>query len=108
MPYANTRYQFEARRHYGVLNAHLASRRYMVGEAYSIVDMDVWGWARMAGFVAGDDVWAGLPHLKRLTDEISARPAAAKAIALKDSFAFKPVMDEAARGHMFKHLASAA
>ena len=108
VPYANTRYQYEAKRHYGVLNAHLASRRYMVGDSYSIVDMDVWGWARMAAFVAGDDIWASLPHLKRLTDEISARPAAVKAIALKDTFAFKPAMDDEARAHMFKHLASAA
>ena len=38
-------------------------------------------------------------------DEISARPAAAKAIALKDKFKFKADMDDEARGNMFKHLA---
>src|SRR3954454_3237465 len=30
--YAHNRYQFEAQRHYGILNDHLASRRYMVGD----------------------------------------------------------------------------
>jgi GST-like protein len=33
-----------------------------------------------------------------------ARPAAAKAIALKDNFKFKAEMDDEARGNMFKHM----
>jgi GSH-dependent disulfide-bond oxidoreductase len=104
VPYAHNRYQYEAARHYGVLDGHLATRRYMVGDAYSIVDMDVWGWARMVPFILGDDAWAKLPHLKRLVDEISARPAAARALALKDKFAFKTENDEETRRHMYKHL----
>ncbi len=32
VPYANDRYQFEAKRHYGVLDGHLAGRDWMVGE----------------------------------------------------------------------------
>ena len=31
LEYAHNRYQFEAQRHYGVLNDHLANSRYMVG-----------------------------------------------------------------------------
>jgi GSH-dependent disulfide-bond oxidoreductase len=42
--------------------------------------------------------------VKRLIDEISARPAAARAIALKDKFTFKAEMDDEARGNMFKHM----
>ena len=102
--YAHNRYQFEAQRHYGILNDHLASRRYMVGDTYTIVDMDVWGWARMMPFVLGEDAFAKYPNVKRLVDEISARPAAAKAIALKDKFKFKAEMDDEARGNMFRHL----
>ncbi|MET0676834.1 MAG: glutathione S-transferase N-terminal domain-containing protein [Bradyrhizobium sp.] len=102
--YAHNRYQFEAQRHYGILNDHLAKNSYMVGDSYSIVDMDVWGWARMMPFVIGEEAAAKYPHLKRLVDEISARPAAAKAIALKDNFKFKPEMDDEARGNMFRHL----
>jgi len=42
--------------------------------------------------------------VKRLVDEVSARPAAARAIALKDKFTFKAEMDDEARANMFKHL----
>ncbi len=106
VPYAHSRYQYEAARHYGVLDAHLAKHRYMVGDAYSIVDMDVWGWARMVPFILGDDAWAKLPNLKRLVDEISARPAAARAVALKDKFVFKTENDAETLRHMYKHLAA--
>jgi GST-like protein len=106
--YANSRYQFEAQRHLSVLNDRLAGRPYMVGDAYSIVDMDVWGWARMATFVLGDEGFAKFPNVKRLVDEISARPAAAKAVALKEKFKFKAEMDDDARRHMFRHLATKA
>jgi len=108
IPYAHNRYQFEAQRHFAVLDAHLASRRYMVGETYTIVDMAVWGWARLIPFILGDDAWAKFPHLKRLADEITARPAAARAVALKDRFAFKTDMDDEARRYMFRHLATKA
>jgi GST-like protein len=106
--YAHNRYQYEARRHYGVLDAHLAGRRYMVADMYSIVDMDVWGWARMIPFILGDGAWDGFPNLKRLHDEIGARPAAARAVALKEKFKFKTEMDDEARANMFKHLATTA
>jgi GSH-dependent disulfide-bond oxidoreductase len=104
LPYAHNRYQFEAQRHFSVLDARLASRRYLVGENYSIVDMAMWGWARMVPFILGDEAWGKLPNLKRLFDEISARPAAVSANGLKDRFAFKAEMDDDARSHMFKHL----
>jgi GST-like protein len=42
-----------------------------------------------------------IPNVKRLVDEISARPAAIRANALKDRFAFKTEMDEDARKHLF-------
>jgi GSH-dependent disulfide-bond oxidoreductase len=106
--YANTRYQYEAQRHYGILDARLAKSRYMVGNAYSIVDMDVWGWARLVPFIMGEEAWAKLPNVKRLVDEVSARPAAARAVALKDKHTFKAEMDDEARGHMFKHLKKAS
>ena len=103
VPYADTRYQYEAMRHFSVLNDHLGKHKYMVGDTYTIVDMDVWGWARMIPFILGDDAWSKLPNVKRLHDEIAARPAAAVAIGLKDKFPFKAEMDEEARRVMFKH-----
>src|SRR4051794_35501771 len=108
LPYAVNRYLHEARRHWGIVDAHLMGRRYMVGETYTIVDMAVWGWARALPFVLGEEAWAELPNLKRLFDEISARPAAERANALKDRHAFKTEMDDEARRHMFPQNASLA
>ncbi len=101
LPYAINRYTHEAQRHYGILDARLANRHYMLGDTYTLVDMAVWGWSRAVPFVLGDDAWGKMPNLKRLFDEISARPAAVRANALKDKHAFKTEMDEEARRFMF-------
>ena len=101
LPYAINRYQYEARRHYGIIEVRLSKQHYMVGDIYTIVDMALWGWARMVPFILGDDAWARFPSLKRLVDEISARPAAVRATALKDKYNFKMEMDEEARRFMF-------
>jgi len=101
IPYAINRYMFEAKRHYGILDAQLAKHRYMLGSTYTIVDMDVWGWARIASFVLGEEAVAKLPNLKRLVEEINARPAAARALALKDKHSFKTELDDDARRHLF-------
>lgn len=103
--YANQRYQFEALRHYTVVDQHLADRAFMLGDTYTIVDMALWGWARMIPFKLGEDAWEKLPNVKRLHDTIDARPAAARAKALKDRFPFKAVMDDEARKVMFRHIA---
>ena len=102
--YGHTRYQFEAMRHFGIVDQLLAKRRYMLGDAYTIVDMALWGWARLVPFATTDDVWSKLPHLRRHFDEISARPAAQRANALKDRFTFKADWDADAKRHMFKHI----
>ena len=102
--YGNERYQFEARRHYGIADARLARHRYMVADSYGIVDMALWGWARMMPLVMGEAAWAEFPNLKRLVDEISARPAAQRAVALKDRHAFKTDWDAEARRNMFRHM----
>ncbi len=103
-PYAHDRYQYEVKRHYTILDQRLASRQYLVGDAYSIVDMDAWGWTRMATFILGDGAWEAFPNLKRHHDEITARPAAARAASLRDKFTWKAAMDDEARAVMFKHL----
>ncbi len=101
LAYAVNRYLHEAQRHWGIIDAQLAKHRYMLGDTYTIVDMAVWGWARAVPFILGDDAWTKLPNLKRLFDEISARPAAQRAEALKTKHAFKTEMDEEARRNMF-------
>jgi GST-like protein len=102
--YAVNRYTFEADRHWGILEARLGRQRYMVGESYSIVDMAVWGWSRLIPFVLGQEAPQRFPHLQRHLAEINARPAAVRALALKERHAFKAEMDDAARLAMFPHL----
>jgi GSH-dependent disulfide-bond oxidoreductase len=102
--YAVERYQFEARRHYDILDAQLASGPYLLGSTYTIADMSAWGWTRAVPFILGDDAWGSLPNLKRWFDLISARPAAVRASALKDKFTFKTELDGDARRHMFRHV----
>ena len=111
--YAVSRYAFEAKRHWGILDARLAQQPWMLGHDYTIVDMAVWGWARMVPFVLGASpkdmaVWEQFPHLKRFLDTVSARPAATRAEAIKDRHAFKAELDDEARRHMFRHLAEKA
>src|SRR5579872_655645 len=100
--YAINRYAFETQRHFRILDDHLAKRKYMLGDAYTIVDMDVWGWARLMPL--GEPAWSKFPNLKRLVDEISARPAAQRAVTLKDKHKFKAEMDDEARRAMFRHM----
>lgn len=99
--YAVNRYDFEAWRHWKIIDQQLAQHRYMLGETYTLVDMAVWGWARAVPFVLGAAAWEQLPNVKRLLDEINTRPAAQRAEALKAKHAFKAEMDDEARAVMF-------
>jgi GST-like protein len=99
--YAVNRYTFEAERHWKLVDDQLAGKPWMLGDSYTLVDMAVWGWSRMIPRFLGADAYAGLPNVKRHLDAINARPAAQRAEALKERFAFKQEMDEAARKAMF-------
>ena len=99
--YAMNRYDFEAQRHWGIVDARLGRQKYMVGDTYTVVDMALWGWARLTAVVLGEEAAAKLVNVKRLVDGISARPAAQRALALKDRHAFKTEMDDDARRAMF-------
>lgn len=99
--YAINRYDFEAGRHYRILDARLAKSRYILGEEYTIVDMAAWGWARLIPRVLDEGAFLSLPNLKRLVDEITARPAAARVGTLMERHKFKTEMDEESYRHMF-------
>jgi GST-like protein len=99
--YAVNRYDFEAWRHWKLVEQRLSGRRWMLDETYTILDMGLWGWARSLPYALGDDVWQQLPNVKRLVDTIDARPAAQRALAMKDLYAFKTEMDAVAQRAMF-------
>lgn len=104
IPYARKRYAWEARRHWGIVDARLAEGRYMLGAHYTIVDMAVWGWALRIPFMLGDDAMDGFPNLARLMDEIEARPAAARAHELARAHKFKAEFDDAARRNLYPQI----
>ena len=62
LEYAINRYAFEAQRHFGILDARLAKQKYMLGDTYTIVDMDVWGWSRLMPVILGDSALAEIPQ----------------------------------------------
>ena len=101
--YALNRYDFEARRHWRILDEHLATRTFMVNEEYTIVDMALWGWARALPFMFGEQGWGDFPHVKRFLDRVNARPAAQRAEALKDAHTFKTEMDQEYLDAMYPH-----
>ncbi len=104
--YAINRYMYEAQRHYGICNERLGKHKYMVGDSYGIVDMALWGWARLIPTALGEEYWAKFPNVKRLVDEIAARPAAQRALTVKDrhKHTFKTENDEeVAQGHVPPH-----
>jgi len=100
--YALNRYDYEAKRHWQLIDDHLAEHAYMAGEQYGLVDIALWGWCAPLPFIMGnDDAWSSYPNIKRLFDEINARPAAERAQAVKAQHAFKSEMDDDARKQMF-------
>ena len=98
--YAVNRYDFEAWRHWLLIEERLSRQPYMLTD-YGIVDMSVWGWARVIPRVLGDKAWEKLPGVKRLLDEINARPAAQKVESIAGRFAFKTAIDEESHRNLF-------
>jgi GST-like protein len=104
-PYALKRYMFEAERHFKILDAQLGRSQYMLGNAYTIADMAVWGWARAVAYVLGDESAAKLKNLLRLVDEINLRPATLRVAELQGRHKFKDI-DADARRILFQHQAA--
>lgn len=105
IPYAIKRYDFEARRHWRIIDDRLSKGRHMMGDAYTILDMAVWGWGdRLTYMLADDNIMEQFPHLDRLMKEIDARPAAQAAKALPTQHAFKQEFDEEAMRHMYPQI----
>ena len=79
VPYAIERYSRETRRLYGVLDRRLGAVPYLAGE-YSIADIATYPWVARHDWQKVD--LAEFPHVKRWFDEIGARPAVARGMAV--------------------------
>lgn len=80
VPYGIERYTNEANRLYRVIDKRLSEAPYLAGDEYSIADMACWGWMRTPDR-QGVDIDA-LPHAKAWHENIAARPAVQRAVAL--------------------------
>jgi GST-like protein len=78
--YAVRRFTDEVNRLYGVMNNRLYDRRYLAGDEYTIADMISYpwtvGWERQ-----GQDI-DEFPYFKRWFDELGARPALQRGMAV--------------------------
>lgn len=96
--YAINRYTNEAKRLYGVMDKRLAKSKYIAGPAYSIADIAIFPWLRSWKNQGID--WNDFPHLKGWFDEIAARPAVQRGVAVLAEHR-KPLNDEKARSALF-------
>lgn len=79
------RYAAEARRLLGVLNQRLASRDWIMGEAYSIADIATFPWVRglVEFYKAGELVgMQDFPHVTRALAAFVARPAVVRGLGI--------------------------
>jgi len=102
LQYPIDRYAMEAKRQLDVLNRHLAERRYVAGDDYTIADMAIWPW--YGGLVLGQLYDAAeflsvheYQHVKRWADEIAARPAVIRGRKVNRSFG--PEADQVPERH---------
>ena len=81
LPYAQDRYRKEVARLYGVLDRQLADNRFVAGDAYTIADMSLWGWASL--WEGQQQTLDDKPHMARWLEEVGARPGviAGRAVA---------------------------
>ena len=77
IPYAIDRYSREAKRLYGVLDAHLTDGRDYIAGDYSIADMACYPW--IVSHEAHKQDLNDFPNLKRWFEAIEARPATIRA-----------------------------
>ena len=90
--YAVRRFTDEANRLYGVLNNRLFDRRYLTGDDYTIADMIAYPWT-VGWENQGQDI-NEFPYFKRWFDELSARPAVQRGLAVKAGDPEGPISDE--------------
>ena len=79
------RYVAESKRLLGVLNQRLATRTWMMGDAYTIADMAIFPWVRnLVGFYgAGESVgFEDFPHVARALAAFVARPAVVRGLGI--------------------------
>ena len=79
------RYVAESRRLLSVLNQQLVTRRWILGEEYSIVDIATFPWVRnLIGFYGANDLvnFSDFPHVNRALESFINRPAVIRGLKI--------------------------
>ncbi len=80
LPYAKDRYRTEVARLYGVMDKRLGEARYLAGDFYSIADIACYGWTSL--WERQEQTLDDKPNLARWLDELGARPAVMRGMAI--------------------------
>ena len=79
------RYVAESKRLLGVLNEHLSTRDWMVGDEYTIADIAIFPWVNnLLGFYGAGELveFARFGEVKRVLDAFVARPAVLRGLEI--------------------------
>ena len=99
IPYAIERYTNEVRRLHRVLEHRLAEVAYLAGNEYSMADIITFPWIR--GAERRNIDLAEYPSVKRWHDEIAARPAVQRGVAVLADRAWQGPISDAERENYF-------
>jgi GSH-dependent disulfide-bond oxidoreductase len=80
VPYGKQRYHAETKRLYGVMNKRLGEAKYLAGDEYTIADIATFPWVSRFEWHQVD--LNEFPNVKRWFDEIAARPAVKRGMAI--------------------------
>ena len=80
IPYGSERYGNEAKRLYGVMDVQLSKNQFISGGEYTIADMAIYPWIARHEWHRVD--LTQFPNVKRWYDEVGARPAVVKGMAV--------------------------
>jgi GSH-dependent disulfide-bond oxidoreductase len=99
IPYAIDRYTNEVNRLHRVLEHRLAESRWLAGDEYSMADIITFPWIR--GAERRNIDLADYPSVKRWHDEIAARPAVQRGVAVLADRQRQGAITDAERENMF-------
>ena len=83
IPYGIQRYIGESERLYGILDARLATRDYVVGGKFSIADINLLGWVNVTA-LAGLDLEGQFPNVAKWLERCLARPGVQRGVAVPE------------------------
>jgi len=104
IPYATERYVKETNRLYGVLDARLEGREFVVGAEYTIADIAIYPW--IVPWQRQQQNLDEFPHVRRWFDAVRERPATQRAYAKAEGIGTTQANSEESRKVLFGQTAA--